>query len=65
MTTPAEYRQLALDCMREADHADDVAIRLTMGGLARVWMGVALELDQHVMEASKDDAGDTPMRPHV
>lgn len=65
MTTPAEYRKFALDCMREAESADNAAMRLTMVGMARIWMDVALELDQRVMRASNDDAGDAPMRPHV
>src|SRR5436305_13345660 len=30
MTTPAEYRQFALECMRDAEPADDAAMRLTM-----------------------------------
>lgn len=65
MTTPAEYRKFALDCMREAESADNAAMRLTMVGMARIWMDVALELDQRVMRARNDDAGDAPMRPHV
>jgi hypothetical protein len=56
MTTSAYYRKFALDCMREAESADDAAMRLTMVGMARIWMGVALELDKHVMRASNDDA---------
>jgi hypothetical protein len=54
MTTPAEYRELALDCMREADRADAAAMRLTMFGLARVWMSVAAELDKHAMQPDDD-----------
>jgi hypothetical protein len=55
MTTPAEYRRFALECMREAERADDAAMRLSMAGLARVWMQVALELDQQAVPASDDD----------
>ena len=63
MTTPAEYRKFALDCMREAQHADDAAMRLTMAGLARVWMQVASELDQDAMLASDEAAPQTRVRP--
>jgi hypothetical protein len=63
MTTPADFRQYALDCMREAESADDIAMQLAMVGLARVWMDVALEMDRHVMRASNDDVRDHPMRP--
>ena len=52
MTTPAEYRELALDCMREAESADSPEMRLTMVGLARIWMGLALELDRHITAES-------------
>lgn len=69
MTTPADFRQYALDCMREAESADDIAMQLAMVGLARVWTDVAsvwtdvaLELDRHVMRASNDDVRDHPMR---
>ena len=54
MTTPAEYRELALDCMREADRTAAAAMRLTMFGLARVWMSVAAELDKHAMRPDDD-----------
>jgi hypothetical protein len=65
MTAPADFRQYALDCMREAERADDATMRLTMLGLARIWMGVALEMDQQLMLASdelarKDDATGQP-----
>ena len=54
MSTPAEYREFALGCMREAECADSATMRLTMVGLARIWMRVALEMEQHVGLA--DDA---------
>ena len=56
MTTSADYRKFALGCMREAESSDDAAMRLTMVGMARIWMGVALELDEHVTRANNDDA---------
>jgi hypothetical protein len=52
MVSPAEYREFALECMRDAECADDVGMRLTMFGLARIWMNVALELEQRTMRAS-------------
>ena len=38
MSTPAEYREFALGCMREAECADSATMNLTMVGLARIWM---------------------------
>ena len=32
MTTPAEYRQLALECMREAEGADHPLMRIEHDG---------------------------------
>jgi hypothetical protein len=54
MTAPADFRQYALDCMREAECADNDVMRLTMLGLARIWMEAALETDQSVMRANED-----------
>jgi hypothetical protein len=56
MTSPAEYRELALKCMREADHADNATMRLTMLGLARIWMSVAVEMNKRVMLPDDDHA---------
>jgi len=64
MTTAAEYRELALDCMREAEGADSAMMRLTMVGLARIWMDIALELDHRIMPESDDEARDASARPH-
>ena len=55
MSTPAEYREFALGCMREAECADSASMRLAMIDLARMWMRVALQMEQHV-----DLAGDDP-----
>ena len=63
MTTPAEYRQFALECMREAEHADDAAMRLTMAGLARIWMQVAFELDKDAVLASDEATRNFSVRP--
>ena len=54
MSTPAEYRAFALDCMREAECADSATMRLTMAGMARIWMQVALEMERHVGLADDD-----------
>ena len=54
MTTPAEYRQLALECMREAEGADHPLMRSNMMGLARIWMRLALESGERFDEASRE-----------
>jgi hypothetical protein len=53
--------------MREAERADDAAMRLTMAGLARVWMGVAVELDQHgiLSPVTKDTGARTVKDVHL
>jgi len=60
MTAPADFRQYALNCMREAECADNAVMRLTMLGLARIWMEAALEMDSVILAndelARKDDA---------
>ena len=63
MTTPAEYREMALDCMREAEGADSAVMRLTMVGLARIWMDLALEVDHRITPESDDDPRDAIARP--
>jgi hypothetical protein len=57
MTTPAEYREFALDCMRLAEGAEDAAMRDIMMGLARVWMRTSVEVEKYVTLA-----GDGPAR---
>lgn len=57
MTTPAEYREFALDCMRWAEAEENAAMRAIMMGLARVWMRTSLEVDRYVTLA-----GDEPAR---
>ncbi len=52
MTTPAEYRQLALDCMREAEDAAHPLMRSNMVGLARIWMRLALQSGEHFDDAT-------------
>ena len=57
MTSPAEYREFALDCMRLAEGAENAAMRDIMMDLARVWMRTSLAVEDHVMSA-----GDEPAR---
>ena len=57
MTTPAEFREFALDCLHWAEDAKDAAQRDTLIGIARMWMNTAIVVDQYVTLA-----GDTPAR---
>ncbi len=56
MTTPAEYREFAFDCLRWADEAPDASQRDTMIGLGRLWMQTAIVVEQYLTLA-----GDSPM----
>lgn len=47
MTTPAHYRDFALDCLRLAAQTPDAARRDTLIALARLWMEAALVLDDY------------------
>ncbi len=58
MTTPAEYRRFALDCMREADGTESAAMREIMIGLSRIWMRTSLEAQQNLMAADESRASD-------
>ena len=57
MTTPAEYREFAIDCMRLAEGAENAGLRDIMMGLARVWFRTAIVVDHYVTLA-----GDEPER---
>jgi hypothetical protein len=48
MTTPLDYRQFAMDCLRWAEDAKDADQRATLIRLARMWMLTASELDRLV-----------------
>ena len=48
MTTAAEYRRFALDCMREAEGTESAAMREIMIGLSRIWMRTSLEAQQEL-----------------
>ena len=60
MSTPAEYREFALDCMREAECADSATMRLTMVGMARIWMRVALDVEQRMADDGPHQQTDAP-----
>jgi hypothetical protein len=60
MSTPAEYRELALDCMREAEGADSVTMRVTMAGLAGIWMRLALDMEQRMEDDGPHQRTDAP-----
>jgi hypothetical protein len=57
MTTPADFREHALDCLRWAEDAKDAGQRDTLLGIAHMWMNTAIVVDQYVALA-----GDTPAR---
>ena len=57
MTTPAEYRKFASDCMREAERADSTGAQWTMIGLARI----ELELERYA-KAVRDGVEWKPQR---
>ena len=54
MTTPADYREFALDCMRWAEAEENAGLRDIMMGLARVWMRTSLDVGQYVTLAGDD-----------
>jgi hypothetical protein len=47
MTTPADYRDFARDCLRWAEQAGDAAQSDTLIGIARMWMRTALIMEEH------------------
>jgi hypothetical protein len=47
MTTPADYREFARDCLRWAEQASDAAQSDTLIGIARMWMRTALIMEEH------------------
>jgi len=67
MTTPAECRKFASDCMREAERVDSTSVQLTMVGLARI----GLELERYAkavrdgVETRLRPQGRKPRRPDV
>jgi hypothetical protein len=45
MTSPAEYRQYAQECMDSARSANSVAVRTQFLELAQLWLAAATEWD--------------------
>ena len=62
MTTPAEYREFAIDCMRLAEGAENAGLRDIMMGLARVWMRTSLEVEDYVTLAGDEPARSIELR---
>jgi hypothetical protein len=56
MTTPADYRGFAIDCMRLAEQEENAGLRDIMMGLARVWYRTAIAVDQDAAIAGDDPA---------
>jgi hypothetical protein len=52
MTTPADYRDFARDCLRWAEQAGDAAQSDALIGIARMWMRTALIMEEHVTLAN-------------
>ena len=52
MTTPADYRDFARDCLRWAEQAGDPAQSDTLIGIARMWMRTALIMEEQVTLAN-------------
>jgi hypothetical protein len=48
MTSPDDYRQFALDCLKWADESEDPGHRDTLTRIARMWMHTAIELDERI-----------------
>jgi hypothetical protein len=62
MTTPAEYREFAIDCMRVAEQAQNAGLRDAMMGLARVWFRTAIIMEEHAPLAGDDPARSKDLR---
>ena len=62
MTTPAEYREFAIDCMRLAEQEENAGLRDTMMRLARTWFRTAIMMDEYVTLAGDDPARSKELR---
>jgi hypothetical protein len=62
MTTPAEFREFALDCLHWADDAKDAGQRDTLLGMAHMWMNTAIVVDEYVTLAGDTPAGSIDLR---
>ncbi len=45
MTSAFDYRQLARECLREADATDDAVRRQALQGIAKLYIQTAIALD--------------------
>jgi hypothetical protein len=52
MTTPADYREFARDCLRWSQQASDAAQSHTLISIARMWMRTALIMEEHATLAN-------------
>lgn len=62
MTTPADYRSFAHDCLRWADETPDAAQRDTLVGIARLWTLTAFKVEQYVTLVGDDAASEEKLR---
>jgi hypothetical protein len=52
MTTPAEYYEFALDCMRWSKDAKDASQRDILINVGRRWTETALRVERHAIMAA-------------
>jgi hypothetical protein len=52
MTTPADYREFARDCLRWAEQVGDAEQSDTLNSIARMWMRTALIMEEHATLAN-------------
>jgi len=62
MTTPADYRDFAIDCMRLAEQEENAGLRDIMMGLAHVWYRTAITVDQYATMSGDDPARSKQLR---
>ena len=62
MTTPTDYREFAIDCMRLAEQEENAGLRDIMMGLARVWYRTAIVVDDYVTLAGDEPAVSKELR---
>ena len=46
MTSPTDYREFALDCVRWAENASDSSQRQILHDMARHWLKIAIEVER-------------------
>ena len=52
MTTTADYRDFAGDCLRWTEQTKNASERDTLIGIAQRWLNVAARLDRHIALAN-------------